>query len=665
MKRIPLLVFKIILAPLCLFAHECNPYFDPPLSNRVANYKIDLTLNHESKMIHAKQEVIWINSSPDEISELRFYMYLNSFKNTESTFIKGAGGQVFGEDIGARSAETWGWINVDSIAIRNGDDLSRNQKYIQPDDGNPLDQSVLSIDLNRPIGPGDTITLDMIFTAKMPKIIARAGYSRDDYFLFVHWFPQMGVYEKLRSGEWGWNCHQFMQNTEFYADFGVYDVSITASNRLIIGASGCRIDELDNEDGTKTLTYHVEDVIDFAWTAYPLFHEFQETWKHVNIRLLIPEEHCHMANRYITAITQSLEYLEKHVGIYPFPSISIVDPPLHALRSGLMEYPTLITVGTFSAMPRKVHNMESLAVHEFTHQYFMMMLASNEKEEAWLDEGFVTYFEDRIIDHYYGEDAGYYSFWGYKVGNQALSREEYTGMNNPRVGIIARPGWEFKEGRKELQYAKAATMLRTLERTIGQETMDKVIQSYFQKYRFTHPRGEDFITVANEVITKEHGDKFGKDLNWFFDQILYSTAVCDYEVASITNVKLSSGHGLYDTEQNTLEYKKGTRNNFYNSTVKLYRRGDMVLPVQILVTFEDGTTILEDWDGREESMFFYYEGPQRVISAHVDPEQKIYLDLDLNNNSITLEPKKAVLWKYALKAVFWVQTALESISWLI
>jgi len=646
-------------------ASDCDPYFDTPLSNRVANYNIDLTLDHEAKKIVASQEVVWINSSPDTISELRFYMYLNSFKNTESTFIKGANGQVFGEDIGAKTAEKWGWIHVDKISVENGADLTNRQKYIQPNDGNKEDQSVLSVDLIEAILPGDTIILDMVFSSKMPEIIARAGYSRDDYFLFVHWFPQMGVYEKLISGEWGWNCHQFMQNTEFYADFGVYDVSITASDHLILGASGCLVDEKDNGDGTKTSKYHVEDVIDFAWTAYPFFDVQERKWKHVNIRLLVPQEHKYLGHRYLTAIEQALEYLDEHVGLYPFPQITIVDPPLHALRSGLMEYPTFITAGTAFGMPEKVHNMESLAIHEFAHQYFMMMLASNEKEEAWVDEGFVTYYEDRIIDHYYGADGGYYSIWGYQVGNQALSRVEYTGMDNPRVGSIARPGWEFKEGRKELQYAKAATMLRTLERMIGIEAMDRLIKIYFEKFRFTHPRGVDFVQTANAFITSEFGDRFGEDMNWFFDQCLYETVVCDYEVASISNSIYSSGQGLYGVEPKEFTFKEGKRNDYFNSQVKMYQRGDMIIPTEILVNFDDGSTEMEYWDGVGKSKFLYYQGNRQIVSVHIDPEQKIYLDLDLNNNSMTLEKETTVLWKYALKAVYWVQNALQSMSWLI
>ena len=136
--------------------------------------------------------------------------------------------------------------------------------------------------------PYDTLELDMYFTAKLPKTIVRSGYSKDDFHLFVHWFPQAGVFQQDEDGNWYWNCHQFFRRTEFYADFGSYDVEITASDHLVIGASGCLIDQRNNDDNTQTVRYYIDDVIDFAWTAYPHFEEYEQKWKGVNIRLLIP-----------------------------------------------------------------------------------------------------------------------------------------------------------------------------------------------------------------------------------------------------------------------------------------------------------------------------------------------------------------------------------------
>ncbi len=643
---------------------QCDPYFGQPLSIRNANYNISLTLDHVAKKIAAHQTLTWVNTSPDTLGEMRFYMYLNAFKNSESTFLKGTS-TIFNQNFSDRKADEWGWINVDSIGRQGGADLTDGLKYIQPDDGNEMDQSVLQVPLDQPLMPGDTLVLNMRFTAKMPKIIARAGYSKDDYFMFVHWFPQVGVYQVNMDGKWGWNCHQFHRMTEFYADFGVYDVSITASPHLVVGASGCLVEEKKNADGSLTRRYHVEDVIDFAWTAYPYFEEHVEMWEHVRIRLLIPKEHCMLADRYIGAVKHSLGYLTKHVGPYPYPTITIVDPPLHALRSGLMEYPTLITVGTFYNMPLGVKNSEALAAHEFSHQYFMAMVASNEKEEAWLDEGFVTYFEDRIVDHAYGKKKSLVDMFGFHYDSREKTRGEYTGMPNPKVGIVARPSWEFVEGRKGLIYSKTATSLQTLHNLVGDEVMDKIIMTYFDKWKFRHPTGSDFFDVLKNVVEKELGKEMAAKIMSIFHQCIYTTDVCDYSVGRISNSKSISPHGLFDGERVAGIYEKGTPEKGYDSEVVLYRLGEMIFSLNVEIVFDDGSKVVEKWDGADRRKVFKYSGNKKVISAHIDPEQKIWIDLDLNNNSLTIEPQKSPLIKFAAKMVFWIQNAMQTVSFLM
>ena len=651
----------MLVATCHLLSGQCDPYFPEPLSTRNANYEISLTLDHEAKKIDAFERLTWINDSPDTLSEMRFYMYLNAFKNSESTFLKGAN-TIFDQSFSDREAHEWGWINIDSIGRENGPELTSGIRYIQPDDGNEMDQSVLQVPLDQPLMPGDTLVLKMIFTAKMPKIIARAGYSKKDYFLFVHWFPQAGVYQVNMDGKWGWNCHQFHRMTEFYADFGVYDVEITASDHLTIGASGCEVKTTENGDGTTTRLFHVEDVIDFAWTAYSEFEVYEKMWEHVRIRLLIPPEHNMLAARYMEAIEHSLSYLTAHVGLYPYPTITIVDPPFHGLRSGLMEYPTLITVGTFYNMPLGIKNSEALAAHEFAHQYFMSMVASNEKEEAWLDEGFVTYFEDRIVDNSYEYLV---DMAGYRYTSEQKTRGEYTGLPNPQVGIIARPSWEFVEGRKGLIYAKTATSLKTLENMVGEETMDKIIMTYFDRWKFKHPKAPDFFAVLAEVSKKEMGEEYGALVTSVFHECIYTTHVCDYEVGFISNNKAMTPHGLFDADGVGDDHKYGKPKEGYVSEVVLYRKGEMIIPIDVEITFEDGSTIVESWDGVDLRKSFKFYESKKIIAVHIDPEQKIKIDLDLNNNSLTIAPQKSTLYKIAVKAVFWIQNAMQTVGFLI
>ncbi|MBI1225609.1 MAG: M1 family peptidase [Bacteroidetes bacterium] len=660
-----LLSFSLFIFSFWSIFGQCDPHFVPPKSARPTSYVMDVQYDLPTKSIKSTGQVIFKNNSPVPITELHFYMYLNSFKNMNSTFLKGSGGNIFDQNIGSRGEDTWGWIRVDDIADAQGANLSQSMRYIQLDDGNKDDQSVLSVTLQKPVQPGETAVFDLKFSAKLPKIIARAGYSKDDYALWVHWFPQLGVWEQNPTGDWAWNCHQFFRTTEFFGDFGTYDVTITAPDQLVIGASGCLMSEEKLSGNLVKRRFLVEDVIDFAWTAYPGFQVYEDKWQHVNIRLLIAPEHSMHAQRFITAVKQSLEYMNEHVGPYPFASITMDDPPFHALRSGMMEYPTFITLGSFYGTPKGIRNVESLAVHEFVHQYFMMMLSSNEKEEAWLDEGFVTYFEDRITDHYYGKKTGYVDFEGYRMGNHELTRNEYTGMPNPKEDYADKPGWTFDGRHKGIIYSKTATMLRTMQAIFGDEAMDELIRTYFDRWQFKHPRGTDFFAVANEWVAKHPNTSFGNNLDWLFKGVLQGTDVCDYAVSEISNIENFTSHGLYDDGKGGFEFKTGQPSGDFTTSTTLHRLGELIFPVDVEITFEDGTVKTEPWDGQDRTKIFSYQSKSKIESVHIDPAQKIYLDIDLNNNSLSLKPKDSVFWKFTLKAVFWMQNLMQSVSFLV
>lgn len=664
-SRISFLLLPVFLIGMVRVAFsQCNPYFPQPLSARPANYTIDVRFDHTGKTIDAVQIIRFVNRSPVPIPALRMYMYLNAFKNTESTFLKGTS-TIFGQGFTQRKADEWGWIAVEKIRRINGADLSATMRYIHPDVNNAADQSVLEIPLDEPIQPGDSAVFLLNWKAKMPKTIARAGY-RKDFFFFCHWFPQLGVFEKNAAGVWDWNCHQFFRSTEFYANFGVYDVRITADKKFVMGASGCLVQETDNSDGTITRHYHAEDVIDFAWAAYPFFEVQEDRWRDVQIRLLIPPSHANLGPRYLYALKFAFEYLDKHVGHYPYPSLTVVDPPFNALASGLMEYPTLITAGTFYRMPENMHNMESLVVHEFVHQYFMGMVASNEKEEAWLDEGFATYFEDRIIDAAYGKKNSLVDVFGYQFDNRELTRLEYTTMRNPREGTTGRPGWMFSETNgKALIYSKTATALHTVQALIGDAEMDRIIQTYFEQWKFKHPRGSDFLAVLKMGLMAGPDTVFAKQVYDLFYKSIYEAVVLDYAVTQVTNEYLSPPRGIFGENVDNLTFRDGKGRGALLSKVEVQRKGDWVFPVEVLVIFADGSTELMHWSGVDGRHTFEFSGRAEVVSAQVDPGYKIGLDIDLNNNSLTLQPAKAPLWRYGAKATFWIQNLMQMISFLV
>jgi hypothetical protein len=608
----------------------------------------------------------WKNPSRDTIRELRFHMYLNAFKNNRSTFWKESDGRLRGKGVDTKDPKVWGWVDILSIMTPEGNDLTNSIQFVQPDDDNEDDQSVAAVKLENPVLPGESLTLNIEFRSKLPKIFARTGFS-DNYFLVAQWFPKIGVYEPagMRYAEKGqWNCHQYHAHSEFYANFGVYRVEITLPEEFVVGATGKRISEKTVEDGLKQVTYLAEDVVDFAWTASPRFIVVEDKWKDVDIKIYLQPEHEQLASRHTESVKAALEYFDEHLGPYPYSTISVVDPPFRGLGSSGMEYPTFITAGSLWGLPDELRVTEMVTIHEFGHNYFMGILATNEFEEAWMDEGMNTYFESRIMDHVYGEGTSFVGFKKFHFGDKENHRLSYTRLAYPKIAESTRPSWKFEHGGYgSMSYNKPATMFTTLERLVGEKTNEEIWKTYFEKWKFKHPSGRDFINVVNEVVTKNHGTRFGENMNWFFDQVLYGSEVCDYKLLRIRNKELTPPKGIDDTGGNKLIYKKTEYENIiYKSSVVIHRLGEVVMPQEVLIHFEDGEEITETWDGKSRTKEFSYEKPEKIIRAIIDPENKIMLDINLQNNSRAVKPQKTVFTKYMIKFLFFMQNLFQNFA---
>ncbi|HEX9007376.1 MAG TPA: M1 family metallopeptidase [Bacteroidota bacterium] len=650
--RIP--VFLLLAVTFSLARAVGQLLFVSPLSDRVVTYRIDVRLDDSAKSIAGTEHLTWRNPSAEPVGDLQFHLYLNAFKNSSSTAMKESNG-------GFVSDRGWGSIDVLSMKLENGVDLRGQAAFISPDDGNAEDQTVLRVPLPSPVGPGKTIALDIQFTAKLPKISERTGYS-ERFFMIAQWFPKLGVYEPrgMRYATRGaWNCHQFHAVTEFYADFGVYDVNITVPRGFLVGATGIRERETSNADGTVTLGYHAEDVHDFAWAASPDLAEATDTWHHVALRLLTPPERLGQAHRLFAAAQAALEYMDAHVGAYPYPELTIVDVPGYARGAGGMEYPTLFTTISSIVIPEGVRLPELVVTHEFIHQYFQGMVATNEFEEAWMDEGFTQYYEGRVMNATYGSTTSYVDLLGFHFGDFAFNRMAYTTMADPRAAPIA--GFEWQSPRREvftLTYNKTAVMLQTLQGLLGDAAMDSVMATYFRRWRFRHPSGRDFIAVVNEVVPRLLGEKFGKEMNWFFDQVLYGTGVCDYEATSIRVRPAGGREGEAGADSGAAARAGsdgGDSSRAYLSEIRVSRLGDVWLPVEVQVRFSDGSQVTEQWDGKDAVKIFRYTRQARAVRAAVDPERKLLLDRNIANNVRSVSAPEGALWKYTFKVLFWLQ----------
>ncbi len=633
---------------------SAQPSSSLPLSPRVANYRIAVSLDPEKKTLTAEETLRWHNASTDSIHELRLHLYLNAFKDRNSTFFKESGRSMRESDSGR---EGWGSITVNSMKTADGLDLLPGMEFIHPDDDNADDQTVVRVPLAKPVPPKGDITLAVGFGAQLPHVIARTGYHQD-FFMIGQWFPKIGVYEQ--EGErlalhGGWNCHQFHAATEFYADFGVYDVTITVPSRFAVGATGEQLQESTNNDGTKTVMFHAEDVHDFAWTASPNAMPVHDTWRDVRITVLMQPQRKALAWRYLSSAKIALEYFDAHVGLYPYHTLTIVDPAYGASAAGGMEYPTLITGDAMWGIGQWIRLQELVTVHEFGHQYWYGMVANNEFEEAWLDEGITQYYESRIMDESYGEQNSVVDFFGLHVGDFETSRLEYTGLPNPKIAPIATFVWKFPQRRSgSLTYGKTAVFLTTLDRLIGRAAMDTVMKTFFARWRFKHPCGRDFVSVVNEVVPRMCGNRFGPDMNWFFDQVLYGTDICDYELTSIQNSDLRKrAEGASHDSMHKASYE---------SHVFVSRLGEVCMPVTIAVRFEDGSETREEWDGKARTKDLTFQRNVPVVKAEVDPDHVLAIDINYINNAKTVEPKTSAIWKYTISVLFWIQNVFHVLA---
>lgn len=646
--KIKTAIFLLML--ISPFSLHARPADQKPLSERITGYGIDVKLDTEAKTVSGTMEAFWVNNTSDTVPDIRMHLYMNAFRNSKTTFFRESGGSP-----GSRDKDP-GWIEITSFKRDDGTNLLPDMKFISPDDGNTDDKTVIRVMLPSPALPGDTVAVMIDFETKLPSNIRRTGFTGNFYFV-AQWFPKFGVYEPAREGESGrgaWNCHQFHAHSEFYANHSVYDVEITLPADHVTGSCGKLISE--RADGElKTQVFRAEDIVDFAWTAWPGYTVHKDKWNHIDITLLVPEARTEQIERHFTAVKNALEYLTANVGPYPWDYMTIVDPPLSGSGASGMEYTTLFTSQSSDVMPEFINIPEMVTIHEFGHAYFMGILASNEFEEPWLDEGVNTYWEARILDHFYGPEAGMIDHRFFKVSDKSIGRLSYIMSPARQIATNREYSWNYPCGSYSmLSYQKAATVLHTLAGVIGEETMNNAFREYYRKWAFRHPTGSDFINVVSEVVRKEHGDKFGTDMNWFFDQTLYGNGICDYRVSQIDNRKYRKPEGRMDYTDEPEDEDSGA-DSLYTAVAMIDRVGEVMLPVEVLIHFSSGDEVLEVWDGRERYKDFTYTGYRRIEWVKIDPDYRIAMDVNMVNNSMSESPSRTPVRRIANKLLAFFQ----------
>ncbi|NLW16579.1 MAG: M1 family metallopeptidase [Firmicutes bacterium] len=573
-----------------------------PLAAETASivaYDITVTLSEDCTYLEGQERVIWTNPGSIPVQEMYFHLYPNAFR-PNSSFLLETKGVRRGERL---SAAGYGYMELRQVRAQG---RNLNWQFVQPDDGNQEDGTLMRVSLPQPVAPGDSIRLDIEFVVKLPMVFARMG----KYVSFVmagQWFPKVAAYETAgtRGRQLdGWNVHQYHANTEFYANFGTYRVTINVPKTHMVAASGQLLEGPRIQGNKRQYVFQAEKVHDFAWAADNNFCEHQATFSseiqpEVAINLYLQPQHEYLLNHYLQVAKTTLDCLSRWLVPYPYPSLTIVCPRAGAIGAGGMEYPTLITGWDASVHDRDL--IGRVLIHEIIHQYFYGLVATNEVEEAWLDEGFTSYLEDKIIAHAFN--------------GQLATAKEATSILMPEP--LVKEGWKYSDNYsyQANAYVRGKLILHEIERLIGWERMQTALQVYCQRFLYDHPSTADWQQVLEEVT--------GQSWQAFFANYIYGAGMQDYAIDEVATA--------------------GERTSVWLSGPREER--ELVLRVALA----DGTSVDLVWNPIVQSQLtFEHSAPP--VSLELDPApHRVLLDHNRSNN------------RYYVKASNWLDLWLTQL----
>jgi len=592
---------------------------------KVASYVIEAKFDSERHRIAGSETIHFVNRSSATLNELWFHLYLNAFKNDKTLFLR----SPFGAGRSGDKAKEYGYVDVKKLTIVGGDgqDLWANRDRHSPDD--PDDETDLRVPLPTPLEPGQTLELSLEFEDQLPELVERTGFVGSFHFV-GQWFPKLARLEP--SGTFA--HFSFHAQSEFYADFGDYDVTLDVPSAFQVGATGSRLSETTAKGRTR-LVYHAANVHDFAWTAWDRFEARSERIAGTQVRVLYPPHQEQNAEAELASVRFALPHFNARYGAYPYPTLTLVHPPDVAANAGGMEYPTLITTGgpwysTFGGG----HFIDVVTTHELGHQWFYGLLASNEHAEPFLDEGFNSYAEADALEARYGSGSVFGAF-GLSVSSTALNRLFSAARGEDEK--ITQGAADFATFRSlgALVYSRTATVLSTLARVYGTERFNHALGVYTRKFRFQHPTSSDFMGVMQSELDSRAVTALTMALS--------ERATIDYLVREISNAPISAAAGVFDGPSGREQKKSEAPHQAaqYSSRVVVYRHGTLQLPVEIELGFEDGTKQRRHWDGSGFTFNVDNVGPSELVSVNVDPEQRILLDDDRSNNWLSTQSNDA------------------------
>lgn len=521
------LALALVPFPCALVAQD---YFQQQV-----DYRIEVRLDDERHMLHASESFVYRNNAPRALDTIWVHLWPNAYRDRETALCEQLD-RMGDLDLHFAKEEDRGWIDsldfqVDGVKVTWG--------Y------HPVHADIGWLKPPAPVQPGASITISTPFRVKIPDgRFSRLGHTQQAYYI-TQWYPKPAVYDAA-----GWHAMPYLTQGEFYSEFGSFDVSITLPANYVVGATGLLqdaqerawLDSLaatpysetqkfylekqraklnafpESSAGTKTIRYTQDRVHDFGWFADKRFIvrkgsvKLPGSGRTVTTWAMSTPKNALRWSDAVDYVNNSVLFYSTHVGDYPYDACTAIDGTIAA--GGGMEYPMITIIGNAADK----QSLDNVIAHEVGHNWFYGILGSNERDNAWMDEGMNSFLELRYMRRFYPGSGFSIDIPGLKriaegLGDPHRAQSELAYRLNARrnldqpLNLTSNDFTTMNYG--TMVYMKTALIMDHLMAYLGEETMDRCLHAYFDEWRFKHPRPEDM----RKVFERESD----KNLSWVFD----------------------------------------------------------------------------------------------------------------------------------------------------
>ncbi len=510
-----LLAFSLVF--YCALSAQHSSYWQ-----QEAHYTMELSLDHTKHQITGKQSIRYVNNSPDTLRRMYIHLYFNSFKpgsrmDQRCDQLPDPDGRI-AKRIKDMSESEIGFQKINDLRI-NGESQSFS-----------VDGSLLRMDLNHAILPGEEVLLETQFDAQVPKQIRRSGRNNSEgvEYTMTQWYPKIAEYSPR-----GWHTQQYV-NREFFGVFGSFDVKIEIDSKFVLAGTGeivnaCELDKKvafsycseakNGKEKRQTWHFKAEDVHDFAWAADRDFL-VKKTLNNEGtpVYFVRKKDTDKEAWDLLEGYTHGFfTEMKNRFGQYPYPQFSVIQG-----GDGGMEYP-MCTMILGRSEAKDIKGMVGLVVHEAAHNWFYGIIATDEQQYPWMDEGFTTFAEEEVMNVLFEENQQNPHFSSLRAYRYLVEKGWQEPLSTPADHYMRNRAYGVSS------YSMGSLYLTQLEYIVGEEVFRRSIKQYFNVWKFKHPSPDDLLFILER--------NSGMQLHWFHDLWIGTTQKIDYEIVGVNETQ--------------------------------------------------------------------------------------------------------------------------------